>query len=181
MSENRRGRFFLTHTVHKIIHTTTCYKHSKTLLNIYVSTRPRRFVTFYISALEMLLLTMQTVFLLSHVISMLVLCLCIVRASTTGLTVASGRAATFKRGFDEFGQKLVAAIRVNFLTSYVLLSDNVCRTVKISNTYRSSKQDIVKVKMPLNIAAERERDFSRRPCRTNSKLETVMCTVCMWV
>ena len=30
---------------------------------------------------------------------------CIVRASTPSLTVASGRAATFKRGFDEFGQQ----------------------------------------------------------------------------
>jgi len=33
------------------------YKHCKTLLKTYVSTRPRRFVTFYISTLEIFLLT----------------------------------------------------------------------------------------------------------------------------
>jgi len=33
------------------------YKHFKALLKTYVSTRPRRIVTFYISALEIFLLT----------------------------------------------------------------------------------------------------------------------------
>jgi len=39
-------------------HLTSCYKHFKTLLKTYMfNYRPRSFVTFYISALEILLLT----------------------------------------------------------------------------------------------------------------------------